>query len=70
MAESSDGCPLFLRRSLDNLTWRREEQSHGRTAAALSAQGDGAHELDAAAEALLRQATEFHQRRAAKRASV
>jgi DNA primase len=68
MAESVDGCPLFLRRSLENLNWRREEQSHGRRAVELSVQGDGAHRMDEATEALLRQGFEFHQRRATKRA--
>ncbi|MFO1093006.1 MAG: DNA primase [Planctomycetaceae bacterium] len=60
----TDGCPLFLRRSIDQLAWRREEQSQGRIAVELSAQGDGAHRIDEAAEAKLRQLTQFHQRRA------
>ena len=62
-AEPADGCPLFLRRSIDQIQWRREEQSHGRMAVELSAQGEGAHRMDEAAEARLRQLTEFHQRR-------
>ncbi|MEX0585656.1 MAG: hypothetical protein WD176_03365, partial [Pirellulales bacterium] len=60
----TDGCPLFLRRSIAQLAWRREEQSQGRIAVELSAQGDGAHRIDEAAEAKLRQLTQFHQRRA------
>jgi DNA primase len=69
-AGSPDGCPLFLRQSIAQLKWRREEQSHGRAVVELSAQGDGAHRMDEAAEALLRHSTEFHQRRATKRAPV
>jgi DNA primase len=69
-AGSPDGCPLFLRQSIAQLKWRREEQSHGRAVVELSAQGDGAHRMDEAAEALLRHSTDFHQRRATKRAPV
>jgi hypothetical protein len=60
----TDGCPLFLRRSMDQLARRREEQSQKRIAVELSAHGDGAHRIDEAAEAKLRQLTQFHQRRA------
>jgi len=60
----TDGCPLFLRRSIDQLARRQEEQSQGRIAVELSAHGDGAHRIDEAAEAKLRQLTQFHQRRA------
>jgi len=60
----TDGCPHFLRRSIDQLAWRREEQSQGRIAVELSANSDGAHRIDEAAEAKLRQLTQFHQRRA------
>jgi len=62
------GCPLLLRRSIENLHWRREEQSHKRIAIQLSAQGDGTRRLDEASQTLLRQAAEFHQRRANKKA--
>jgi len=65
-----DGCPLLLRRSIENLQWRREEQSHQRIAVQLSADGDGTHRLDDANVELLRQAAEFHQRRANKKAPV
>ena len=68
--EPVDGCPLLLRRSLDRMKWRREEQSHGRTIAELSATSDGAHRVDAASEEQLRRSFEFHQRRATKRAEV
>lgn len=70
LAGSPDGCPQFLRQSIDQIKWRREEQSHGRTVVELSAHSDGAHRMDPAAEALLRHSTEFHQRRATKKAPV
>jgi len=65
-----DGCPLLLRRSIENLQWRREEQSHQRIAVQLSADGDGTRRLDESAAELLRKAAEFHQRRANKKAPV
>jgi DNA primase len=65
-----DGCPLLLRRSIENLHWRREEQSHQRIAVQLSADGDGLRRLDDAAAELLRKAAEFHHRRATKKAPV
>ncbi|MFG0334520.1 MAG: DNA primase [Maioricimonas sp. JB049] len=68
--KSPDGCPTFLRRSIDNLKWRRDAESNGRIALQLSAQRDGTPTLDEQAEDLLRQATEFHQRRATKRAPL
>ncbi len=67
--EADDDCPLFLRRSIDNLKWRREEQSHQQAATKLAAQGDGSRRLDAEAEALLRKASEFHKRRATRNAT-
>ncbi|MBL8851868.1 MAG: DNA primase [Planctomycetaceae bacterium] len=60
----TDGCPRFLRRSIEQFAWRREEQSQERIAVELSAEGDGTHRIDEAAEAKLRQLTQFHQRRA------
>jgi DNA primase len=66
----ADGCPLYLRERINQMTWRREEQSHGQMAVELSAQGDGSHQMDAAAESRLRQLTEFHRERATKRAPV
>ncbi|MCA9088529.1 MAG: DNA primase [Planctomycetaceae bacterium] len=63
-----DDCPMLLRRSLNNLKWRGEEQSNQRVAMQLSQHGDGPQTLDPAMEALLRQAAEFHQRRATQRA--
>ena len=68
-AKADDGCPLFLRRSIDNLKWRREAQSHQNAVVALTAASDGPRGLDAEAEALLRQASEFHQRRATRKAA-
>ena len=66
--ETPDGCPHFLRRTIDNFKWRREEQSHGQAVVELSENRDGAQRMDAAAEALLRQHTEFHQKRATRKA--
>ncbi|MCA9056577.1 MAG: hypothetical protein KDA75_22265, partial [Planctomycetaceae bacterium] len=68
-SKADDGCPLFLRRSIDNLKWRREEQSQQSAAVALTAASDGPRGFDAEAEALLRQASEFHQRRATRKAA-
>jgi DNA primase len=65
-----NGCPLLLRRSIENLQWRREEQSHQRIAVQLSADGDGTRRLDESAAELLRKAAEFRQRRANKKAPV
>ncbi len=65
-----DGCPLLLRRSIENLQWRREEQSHQRIAVQLSADGDGMRRLDETAQELLRRAAEFHQKRATRKAPV
>lgn len=67
--QADDGCPLLLRRSIDNLKWRREEQSHLQVVVALTAASDGPRGLDAEAERLLRQASEFHQRRATRKAA-
>ena len=61
------GCPLFLRRAIGQLARRREEQSQVRIAVEHSARNDGAHRMDEAAEAQLRQLTQFHQRRAASK---
>lgn len=68
--ESPDDCPPFLRRAIENVKWRREEQSHGRTVVELSGNTDGAQRMDPAAEALLRQHTEFHQKRATRKTPV
>jgi len=62
-----DDFPTILRRLLEDLQWRREEESHHRAAIALSEAGDGAHGLDEATERQLRQLSEFHQKRATKR---
>jgi DNA primase len=62
-----DDFPLILRRLLENLQWRREEESHHRTAIELSEAGEGAHGLDEETKRLLRQLAEFHQKRATKR---
>lgn len=65
---TTDDCPLLLRRSIDELKWRREEQSHKRMAIELSEQCEGARSLDAETERLLRQFSDFHQKRATKKA--
>lgn len=62
-----DDFPLILRRLLENLQWRREEESHHRAAIELSEAGEGAHGLDEETERHLRQLAEFHQKRATKR---
>ena len=67
--KAEDGCPLYLRRAIDTLMWRREEQSHQQAAAALAATRDGPRGLDAETEAILRGASEFHQRRATRKAA-
>jgi DNA primase len=67
--EADGGCPLFLRRAISNLKWRREEQAQQQAAVKLTAAGDGPRGLDAEAESLLRQASEFHQRRATRKAT-
>lgn len=69
-AKADDGCPLFLRRALDELVWRREEQSQKSAVVALTAAGEGPRGLDAEALALLKQAGEFHQRRATRKAAT
>jgi DNA primase len=64
-----DGCPLLLKRSLDNLSWREAEQAQQTVEARLSQETDSPGELDAETEALLRAAAEFHQRRATKKSA-
>jgi DNA primase len=62
-----DDFPHILRRLLESLQWRREEESHHRTAIELSAAGEGAHGLDEETERHLHQLAKFHQKRATKR---
>jgi hypothetical protein len=59
-------CPHLLRLAIDNLSWRQEVQSHQRTALEQSAQCEGARALNAETEHLLRQFSNFHQKRATK----
>jgi hypothetical protein len=49
---------------------RQEEQSQQQVAADWAATGEGTRGLDAAALEALRQASEFHQRRATRKTSV
>jgi len=65
--DPSDGCPRFLRQALNEFVWRQEQQSHkDRTALPSSPTGDGTPTPDE----LLRQAQQFHQRRATKKTGV
>lgn len=65
-----DGCPRLLKRSLENLGWREAEQKQRTVSVQLSQETDGTGQLDEATEALLRQAAEFHQRRATRKSTV
>ncbi|WP_437186602.1 DNA primase [Planctomicrobium sp. SH668] len=65
-----DGCPLLLKTSLANLKWREEEKRQQHLSAQLSQQPDGAGQLDEATEASLRQAAEFHLKRATRKSTV
>lgn len=66
-ADSDETCPPFLRRSIDAFHWRREEQSQlQRVAPTSPASGEGSPPSEEA-DQLLRQAYQFHQRRATKR---
>jgi DNA primase len=62
--KSEDGLPVLFRENLDRLKWRREEMSHRSQLDQLSMTG-GSGEQDALAR--LKQASAFHQKRAAKR---
>jgi DNA primase len=62
--KSEDGLPVLFRENLDRLKWRREEMSHRSQLDQLSMTG-GSSEQDALAR--LKQASAFHQKRAAKR---
>ncbi|MCA9073666.1 MAG: DNA primase [Planctomycetaceae bacterium] len=68
-SNTTDDCPLLLRRSLENFKWRREEQSHQRRVLELSEQCEGSRSLDDETEKLLRQFSDFHQKRASKKAT-
>lgn len=65
-----NGCPPLLRQSIDALWNREERHSHENVSIQLSQALDGQPTLDAATEALLRQAAEFHQKRATKKSGV
>lgn len=67
--ESDETCPLFLRQTIDNLKWRQEEQSQlQRGAPTSSGFGEGSPSSDDTE--LLRQASQFHLRRATKRTTA
>ncbi len=65
--ESSE-CPPLLRRSIDALIWRREQDSHEQTSLKLSQAVRGAASwAEETEEELLRQFARFHQKRATQR---
>lgn len=67
--ESTETEPLFLRQSIENLKWRQEEQSQRQRVAPTSpVTGEGSPPPDDTE--LLRQASQFHQRRATKRTTA
>ncbi|HWL10178.1 MAG TPA: DNA primase [Planctomicrobium sp.] len=60
-----DGCPNFVKQSLERLSWCEEERNNSFITEQLTLQGTGPGRLDdAAQEALLEQAAEFHRKRA------
>jgi DNA primase len=61
-----NGCPQLLRISLSNLRWREEEKRQQQLQIELSQQSDRAGQLDEATLASLKQAAEFHLRRATR----
>jgi DNA primase len=70
-SENPGDCPLLLKHSIDNLSWRSEESTQEQIALKLSQPTDGSpaaeeSTLDEATRQLLEQAARFHQRRAAK----
>ncbi len=68
-ADSDETCPLFLRATIENLRWRQEEQSQLQRGAPTSPNsGEGSPPPDDAEQ--LRQAYQFHQRRATKRTTA
>jgi len=68
-ADSDETCPLFLRSTIENLKWRQEEQSQMQRGAFTSPiPGEGSPPPDDTE--LLRQASQFHLRRATKRTTA
>ncbi len=68
-ADSDETCPLFLRATIDNLRWRQEEQSQlQRGAPTFPGLGEGSPPPDDTE--MLRQASQFHLRRATKRTTA
>jgi len=65
-----DGCPLFLKQAMEALTWKKQEEQQQSLTNQLSQQSIGAGGLDEATELALRQAAEFHLKRATRRTSV
>jgi len=61
-----NGCPQLIQLSIDNITRRRDDESHQNVAIQLSQPMDGTPQLDEETETLLREAAEYHQRRATK----
>ncbi len=65
-----EGCPLLLRQSIQALQNREERNSNQNVGVQLAEATDGQARLDESAEALLRQAAEFHQKRATKKSGA
>ena len=57
----------LLREVLERVRWRRERQSHERTQGQMAARSGVQTGLDADAKAILRQAADYHQKRASKK---
>ncbi len=57
----------FLDQAIESLRWRREEQLHDQTKGQLAQRPESSTGLDLEAKALLRQATEYHQKRVTKK---
>lgn len=68
--QDETGCPLLLRQSIEALQNREDTYTSRNVAMQLSRSTDGQTQLDDTTEALLRQAAEFHQKRATKKSSV
>ena len=64
LAEMTDGVPSLFKQNIDTIKWRREERNHQETLAKEALRVDGP---DTDPFALLKKATEFHQKRANNR---
>ncbi len=64
LAEMTDGVPSLFKQNIDTIKWRREERNHQEALAKEALRVDGP---DIDPFALLKKATEFHQKRATNR---